>query len=239
MTKRLLVVGAGGDVGQGIVAMAAKRGWSIAASGRDLGKLTRIVDRFAAGVVKPVVGNLASPASAELLWNDAATALGGVDAVVVAVNAPNTTSKLLDWNPADLLGVLDANVITHFTAAKVFVPKLASDGVFIGVGGGTADFVPPGGGQLSMAQAALRMMYRAIIREASPDGPTIREMMIVSMVNGESRRDVATSQWLTDVEIGEHICAMIAEPERFPGPVEALRSREQIGEPEPRPAKAR
>lgn len=95
----------------------------------------------------------------------------------------------------------------------------------------TADFIPRHGGHLSMVQAALRMMYRAIIRETGEHGPIVREMMIVSMVNGASTRAQAKPDWLTDAEIGHHVCAILANPARFPGPVEVLRSRAQVGQP--------
>lgn len=231
VVKKLLVVGAGGDVGQGIAAAAVERGWRVAAAGRDGTRLNRVAARHGDAVI-PVTGSVADDAAAGALWAAAEAALGGIDATVVAVNAPNRSGRLLDWDARDLLGVLDANLITHFTAARTFVPRLAPNGVYVGIGGGTADFIPPGGGQLSMVQAALRMMYRAIAKETAGQGPHVREMMIVSMVNGASRRDVATPQWLTDMEVGRHVCAIIDDPARFPGPIEALRSREQIGQPE-------
>jgi NAD(P)-dependent dehydrogenase (short-subunit alcohol dehydrogenase family) len=230
--KRLLVVGATGDVGQGIVAAALDAGWRVVAAARDAGKLARLAAAHAGGNLATVRGDLGDEDSAQALWSGAAACFGGVEAVVVTVNAPNIARPLLDWSPAELRAVLDHNLFTHFIAAKTFIPRLPQDGVFIGIGGGTADFVIPKMGQLSMVQAALRMMYRAIARERRGLGPTIRELMIVSMVNGESKRANADPAWVTDIEVGRHVCAILADPAAFEGPVTTLKSRDQVGQPD-------
>ena len=56
--------------------------------------------------------------------------------------------------------------------------------------------------------------------------------MVVSMVNGESKRDRAEPDWLTDVEVGRHVCAILDAPGAFPGPILQLKSRDQVGRPE-------
>jgi hypothetical protein len=60
-------------------------------------------------------------------------------------------------------------------------------------------------------------------------GAEIRELMIVSMVNGESSRQHAKPEWLSDIEIGRHVCAILDAPANFPGPILQLKSREQVG----------
>lgn len=226
--RRLLVIGATGDVGQGIVAIARQRGWRVAAAGRSAEKLARFGPDDPDRVT--LVGDLGSEAGAEQLWAAAANALDGIDTVVIAVNAPNALKPLIAWTPAELTGVFDANLMTHFIAAKTFLPKLPSDGVFLGIGGGTADFIIPTMTHVSMTQAAQRMMYRGLARE-NRDGAAVRELMIVSMVNGESKREKAAPEWVTEMEVGEHVCAIIADPAAFAGPILTLKTREQVGQP--------
>lgn len=230
--KRLLVVGASGDVGQGVVAAALQGGWQVVAAGRGQQRLDKLRDKHSSDRLAIVAGDLGSEETALAMWSAATACFGAIDAVLVAVNAPNAARPTLDWQSGELLDVLRDNVITHFVAAKTFIPRLGEDGVYIGIGGGTADFVIPGMGQLSMAQAALRMMYRAIGRDYRGRGPAIRELIIVSMVNGESKRDKAAPDWVTDVEVGQHVCAIVTDPARFPGPILALKSRDQIGQSE-------
>jgi NAD(P)-dependent dehydrogenase (short-subunit alcohol dehydrogenase family) len=228
MSRKLLVIGATGDVGQGLVQVASERGWSVAAAGRNVEKLGEIAARHA-GVVA-VTGSVESFASAQTLVSNAAAALGGLDAIIVSVNAPMAFKPLSDWDTDGLVEQFRDNVLTHVHAARAALAALPASGILIGVGGGMADWVPPKGAHLSMSQAGLRNFYRGLAKE-NPDR-LIRELQIVSMVNGEKSRSVAQDAWLTDVEIGMHACAILDQPGDFPGPVVILKSREQVGKPD-------
>jgi NAD(P)-dependent dehydrogenase (short-subunit alcohol dehydrogenase family) len=227
--KTILVVGAAGDVGQGIVAAARTCGWRVVAVGRSADKLTRFDDDPG---IAAIVGDISTEAGAEAIWAGATSSFGPIDAAIVAVNAPNEIRPLAAWRPDELSALFASNVVSHFIAAQIFIPRLPVDGVFLGIGGGTADFIIPKMAPLSVMQAAQRMLYRGLAREQR-EGPAIRELIIVSMVNGQSKRDRAQPDWVTDIEVGQHVCAIIADPERFPGPVLNLRNREQIGHPDP------
>jgi NAD(P)-dependent dehydrogenase (short-subunit alcohol dehydrogenase family) len=227
----LLVVGAAGDVGQGIVAAALSSGRRVIAAGRNGDRLERLAARCPGEPLFWVVGDIATEGGAAALWEAAAAKAGGIDAVVISVNAPNRLKSLMDWSAADLSAVLSGNLLVHFIAAKVFVPRLPESGILIGIGGGTADFIIPKMAYVSVSQAAQRMMYRGFARERQT-GAQIRELMIVSMVNGESSRETAKPDWVTDVDVGRHVCAILDAPTTFPGPVLQLKSREQVGRPE-------
>jgi len=223
--RSLLVVGAAGDLGQGIVRIASEQGWSVVAAGRDKAKLDTA---FEGAAVQTVAGDIASEAGAASLWDAAAAAAGQIDAVVVTVSAANRIAPLTEWSSDAMADLLGANLLTHFNAAKVMLPRLPADGLFIGIGGGTADFVIPKMAPVSVAQAGLRMMYRGFARERK-EGAAIRELMVVSMVNGASKRDRAQPEWVTDDEVGRHVCAILNSPEEFPGPILRLDRREQVG----------
>ena len=62
MTKRLLIIGAAGDVGQGIVSAASARGWQVAAAGRSAAKLDALASRLPG--ITPITGDLGSPETA-------------------------------------------------------------------------------------------------------------------------------------------------------------------------------
>lgn len=228
----LLVVGAGGDVGRGIVAAALGLGRRVVAAGRDAGRLESLRSLADAQHLALVQGNLASEAGGLALWDAACAAFGGIGDAVVSVNASNAVKPLLDRGADEMAALLAGNVLTHFVAARTFLPRLPETGLLIGIGGGTADFIFPGMAPVSMAQAALRMLYRGLAKERKA-GAQARELMIVSMVAGESNRDKAPADWVTDAEVGRHVCAILDAPDRFPKPVLHLRSREQVGQPEP------
>jgi NAD(P)-dependent dehydrogenase (short-subunit alcohol dehydrogenase family) len=226
----LLVVGAAGDVGQGIVAAALASGRQVIAGGRNGEKLERIAARHPGKAIARVIGDIATETGALALWDEAAKKFGGVDAVVVCVSATHKRQPLMEWSAADLGASFASELLLHFIAAKIFVPRLPESGLFVGIGGGTADFIMPKMAQVSMSQAAQRMMYRGLARER-PGGAQIRELMVVSMVNGESSRQNAKPEWLSDIEIGRHVLAILDAPASFPGPVLQLKSREQVGQP--------
>lgn len=232
MSKQtLLVIGAAGDVGQGVVAAALGTGRQVIASGRNRQKLEGIAARHRSEALTLAAGDIATEEGARALWDEAIHRYGSIDSVVVAVSATHKRQVLTEWNATELHATFGNELLLHFIAAKICIPKLKEGGLFIGIGGGTADFIMPKMGHVSMSQAAQRMMYRGLARERQ-GGAEIRELMVVSMVNGESSRQHAKPEWLTDIEIGRHVCAILDAPAGFPGPILQLRSREQVGKPE-------
>jgi NAD(P)-dependent dehydrogenase (short-subunit alcohol dehydrogenase family) len=223
--KTILVIGAGGDVGQGIVAAAASRGWMVGAAGRTTAKLEAIAAHHSD--VVPLAGDVGSPEAAAKLMADAQAALGGLDAVIVSVNQPASFRPLFENDDESLVELFRSNIVSHFNAAKASLHVLPADGVLLGMGGGMADWVPPNGTHQSIVQAGLRNFYRGLAKEYRDR--VVRQMQIVSMVNGASKRDVAQESWLTDRECGEHACAIVARPEAFKGPVVVLKTREEVG----------
>ena len=228
--RRVLVIGASGDVGRGIVAAVLAKGWAAVAAGRSREHLASIFPpRDGLTLVE---GSLSTEASTAALWQAATAAAGPIDAIAVSVNAPMRVARLDDWSAEDMAELFAANLLTHFNAVKILHPLLPADGVFIGIGGGTADIILPDLAPISVPMAGLRMLYRGFARERK-GGPHLRELMVLSMVNGASKRDQAQPEWLTDEEVGRHVCAIIASPDQFPGPILKVRSREQVGQPEP------
>jgi NAD(P)-dependent dehydrogenase (short-subunit alcohol dehydrogenase family) len=225
LMKKILVVGASGDVGQGIVAAAASRGWDVGAAGRTAAKLEAVAARHS-GVV-PIVGDVGAPEAAAQLMADAKAALGRLDAVVISVNQPASFRPLFENDEDSLIDLYRSNIISHFHAAKAALDILPTDGVLLGMGGGMADWIPPNGTHQSIVQAGLRNFYRGMAKEYRDR--FVRQMQIVSMVNGESKRDVAQESWLTDRECGEHACAIVERPSEFKGPVVVLKTRKEVG----------
>jgi NAD(P)-dependent dehydrogenase (short-subunit alcohol dehydrogenase family) len=232
MAGTLLIIGAAGDVGQGIVRAAIAAGWTVIASGRNAGTLEAAFGAMRGERLRICVGDVATEDSALALWDVASAMVDRIDAVVVSVNAPNRIAPLQQWTSEEIVGLLGTNLLTHFNAVKVMLPRLPTDGILLGIGGGTADFVIPEMAAVSVAQAGLRMLYRGFARERT-GGAQIRELMIISMVNGASKRDKALPEWVTDDEVGQHICAILATPDQFAGPILQLKTRDQVGRPDP------
>lgn len=225
------MIGAAGDVGQGIVRAGLSRGWNVVAAGRDGQKLEAAFGAPRNDSLRLCTGDVSSEAGALALWEAANAQPFTVDAVVVTVNAPLRMANLDQWSSGELSDLLAANLLTHFNVANVMLPRLPESGILVGIGGGMADIVFPGMVPVAVAQAGLRMLYRGLSRERT-GGAQIRELMIVSMVNGASKRDKARPEWVTDDDVGRHACAIIAAPDQFPQAVLQLRTRDQVGKSE-------
>jgi NAD(P)-dependent dehydrogenase (short-subunit alcohol dehydrogenase family) len=234
--RTVLVIGGAGDVGQGIVAVLLKAGDRVIAAGRNGQRLRELTERLGSpAALRTVQGSVESEGTAAALLTAVREGGDRLDTVITTVNAPMKTGvPLFDRSPDDLTQVLRANLITHFVAAKTFIPAIVTGGVYMSIGGGLADFVRPGFGHHSMVQAALRMMLRTLTVELKDRPVVVRELLIASMVNGASRRSIAQPEWVTDLDVGEHVRAILERPHDFPDLIQTLRSRAQVGNAEAR-----
>lgn len=226
--KSIVLIGATGDVGQGISRALLARGHAVVGVARNASRLDALHARVSSDRLIPVVGSVESEATARQLLSDVRTRTGSIDAVVVAINAARRWGpKLLELSAEDLSAFLRADVVSHFSAARTFLPSVSPGGTFIGIGGGTADFVLPDGAYMSVGQAGLRMLYRALAAELTQP-IHLRELIVASVVNGPSTRDLAQPHWVTDDEIGAHVATLIDEPQRYSAPLLRLSRRGQV-----------
>jgi len=230
MKKNIAVIGAAGDVGQGVVDQLLQAGHRVIAVGRNAEKLENLSARLTArGQLDIVVGSVENEATAAALLAQIRELAPQLDGVVVSVNAPLEIKPLVDVDSTQLTQVLQANLVTHLVAAKTFVPALAPAGIYLGIGGGMADLIMPGFGMNSICQAAQRNMYRALAEELKDRGVRVQELMLYSMIAGASNRDKAHPKWITDDDVGRHVVAVIDNPAWFPEPIITLKSRKDAG----------
>jgi NAD(P)-dependent dehydrogenase (short-subunit alcohol dehydrogenase family) len=215
--KRLVVIGATGDVGAGIIDEALARRWVVLAVARDADRLAALAARHRDPLLSTMAGSVASEQDAITLVR--AISLDPGDSVVVSVNVAWDPKPIAETSAADLSRMFEANLIPHLVAAAAFLPLLSGDSVYVGIGGGMADWVPRHRALVSMAQAAQRNLYRSLVGEGTADGPAVREVLIASMVNGRSNRVAARPEWVTDRDVGAVVCQVVQDPDSYPGPV--------------------
>src|SRR4051812_23692659 len=163
MTKCVLVIGASGDVGQGVASQLLQAGYRVIAAGRSADKLQALSQRLAAATaLETVVGSVADETSAQALRAAVQQRAERLDAVIVSVNAPWQQAPLEAVSSRQLIDVLNTNLVSHLMAAQAFVPALPAGATYLAIGGGMADFVVPGFGPVSMCQAAQRAMFRML-----------------------------------------------------------------------------
>ncbi len=220
-------MGATGKVGEGIVAALLDNGQQVIAASRSLAPLAALSQRLGEPkALRCITGSLESDATAGQLAKEA----GALSAVVIAVNGARQPTLLSDIPPETMAARLHADLLTHYIAVRHFLPLLPQGGCFIGIGGGSADFILEGGVVMSMAQAALRQMYRGIAHERQGDAPALRELILASVITGRGDRD-PDPLWVTAREVGEQVCRMVAMPTDWPGTVWRMSRRGADGLP--------
>lgn len=228
--KQVLVIGAAGDVGRGVAGALAATGWQVLGAGRSAEKLRDVSDevrRLAPDArLSTLVGDLATETSTRGLADDARA--DQLDAVVTTIGAPWPARPLAQCTFDDIAEYFDRYLRLHFNAAKVFLPLLKSNAVYLAVGGGMADAVFPNLVPLSMTQAAQRSLIRGFAKESRGSGVHIRELMIASHVNGRSTRDVAEPDWLTDQEIGSRALEIVSDIDAFPGTIVTISPQNRV-----------
>lgn len=225
------IIGATGTVGRGIARVFTKAGWTVIAAGRNAERLNALVAECD-GKVIPVSGSVADDAAALALADAVARHRPVLEAVITSVSAPPVPARVLDQPIEDLVQLFRDNVMSHLSAAKAFLPLLTSTGRYIGVGGGMADHVVEGKGGVSMCQAAQRNLFRFLAQETAGKGPSVVELMLYSMIVDPSDEASADPRWVRADEVGAHVMALLGQPDAFPGPILALKSRRQVGLPE-------
>ncbi|RJG20977.1 SDR family NAD(P)-dependent oxidoreductase [Massilia cavernae] len=228
----IVVIGASGDVGRGIVEVLVSRGHAVAALARTASRVAALADELGRPAsLHAMHGSLDSEAQAQAALGAVRAIFPGIDAVIVSVNGPREPAALLTNSPEQLAARLQADLVAHYTAARIFMPALAPGGVHLGIGGGSADFILQGGVPQSIAQAGLRMLYRGLAHECAQQPVEIRQLIIASIVNGSSMRGRADPLWVTDREIGAQVAAIVDDPGAFPGPILRLARRDDSGRP--------
>lgn len=230
--KVVVVIGATGDVGTGIVQALLQRGHEVIAAARNPERLDALVNRLGnPAALKSTTGSLESDGHAEELLRRVHAIRPAFDATIVSVNSPRQPGPLLDHSSDSLATLLRGDLVAHYAAARTFIPAIAHGGTLLGIGGGSCDFILRGGVPQSAAQAALRMLYRGLAAELVSGPVHIRELIIASIVNGASTRDRADPAWVTDAEIGAQAAAIVEDPQAFPEPILRIARRTADGRP--------
>ena len=204
--KNIVVIGATGLVGGGIAGVLSTAGHRVVAIGRNRTSLDALQTRFP--LIRPLVADIGSDSGAQAAAAGAIAALGTIDVVITSVNPPRGKMKLRHTTAAQFAEFLDQSIISHFAAARAFLPVVAEAGAYVAVGGGSADFVWPNFGHISIAQAAQRMMLNVLATEYAELKIAVRNYMITAMVHdGTGKEGISTHQ------VGENIRAMLTDAE--------------------------
>lgn len=212
MTPALVVLGATGGIGRGVVAAAVAAGRPVIAVARGEAALRRLQARHPQADLTVLAASVASDGEAAALaarLHELGRRIGGV---VVAVCGALARGRLLDQPAAFLRRVFDEDLLPHLFAARHLLPMLAEEdrsGGYVLIGGPGADQPWASYGHRSIAAAALRMLARVLHDEARTSGVRVQLLAVDSPVCTENNRDHACPQWPSASSVGRRALALI------------------------------
>jgi len=208
----LVVLGATGGIGRGVVAAAVAAGRPVIAVARSAGALQRLQARHPHAELTVLPASVASDGEAAELAARLRALGRVVDGVVVAVCGALARGRLLDQPAAFLRRVFDEDLLPHLFAARHLLPLLAEQdrsGGYVLIGGPGADQPWASYGHRSIAAAALRMLARVLHDEVRASGVRVQLLAVDSPVCTDANRDHACPQWPSAQSVGRRALALI------------------------------
>ena len=159
--KPVLVLGATGVVGRGIVQAAVVQGRPVVAVARDADGLARLRASHPGADISVVAGSVADDAASAALAAELRSQGRPFAGVVAAIAGTPARGRLLDQPASLLCERVCSDVVPHLAAARALLPLLADagrGGSYVLIGGPGSELPWSGYGQRSVAAATLRML---------------------------------------------------------------------------------
>ena len=212
MKAPLVVLGATGGVGRGVVQAAIDSGRPVIAVARRSSELKALKAGYPHADLTTIAGSVSSDAAGAKL----ARALGKLGrplaGVVAAVCGGAERGRLLD-NPADFLRrKLDEDLLPHLAAARHLLPLLAEydrGGTYVLIGGPGSEHPWAGYGHRSIGAAALRMLARVLHDEARQLAVRVQLLAVDSPVCTEFNQRHSCPEWPSALSVGQRAMALI------------------------------
>ncbi len=213
----LLVLGATGAIGRGVVRAALDAGRPVIAVSPDTDGLRALQGLHAHADLSIVPAMLGSERDATSLERTLRSLDRPIHGVVVALCSDRERGRLLDASADDLRESIDQNVVAHLALARHLFPLLAQGGR----AGGWVIVDGPGGenpwagyGHRSVGAAALRMLARVLHEEARPRGVRVQLLALDWPVKTDANAKHACDQWPDAVGVGQRAIALLDRNDR-------------------------
>lgn len=183
----LLVLGAGGEIGRGVVQAALDDGRAVVAVSHDADALQALRAAHPGASLRTVEASVASDGDAAELAARLRALRIGFDGVVASLVGQHACGRLID-QPANVLRrTLDEDLMPHLFAARHLFPLLPQDGAhgYVLIGGPGGNYPWAGYGHCSIAAAALRMMVRVLHDEAERHGLRVQLLTLDAPLGGK------------------------------------------------------
>lgn len=189
MRSSLVVLGAGGTVGHGVVEAALAEGRAVVAVGMDDTAGQALRERHPSAQLLALDATVASDADAAALAARLRALQIRIDGVVASLAGVHPCGRLVDEAAEVLQRTLDQDLLPHLFAARHLLPLLPHDAAgYVLVGGPGGRYPWAGYGHCSIAAAALRMMARVLHEEAGRQGQRVQLLSLDAPVGADLDR---------------------------------------------------
>ncbi len=171
--KRALVTGASSGIGRAVANQFAAQGAHVGVAGRDADRVKRTCDEIeaAGGRAVALLGDLSTEAGVDTVVGEAATALGGLDALVnnAGIDAEEW-HPVHEWDIGLFDSILDTNLRGPFLVSRAAIPHLleAGGGSIVHISSVCAITVWAGDCAYDVSKAGLNMLSDHISVEYGP-----------------------------------------------------------------------
>lgn len=209
--SRVLVTGASGAAGGGVVEAFLADGWQVAGTTR------RVAPDDAPAGVTWIVTDLADEASARAGIAEAVEGLGGLDAVVCLAGGFRLTPiDEASWE--DFAGLIDLDYRPTVVTVLAALPHLGEGGSIVTIGAKAAQAPGPRSTAYTAAKAGVIAFSASLAAELRPRGIRVNCVLpgtIDTPANRESMPNAKTANWVTPRQLGE-LLRYLASPQSSP-----------------------
>ena len=209
--SRVLITGASGACGDGVVEAFLADGWQVAGTTRRAAP-----DDAPAGVIW-IGMDLADEASARAGMAAAVERLGGLDAVVCLAGGFRLTPiDEASWE--DFSGLIDLDYRPTVVTVLAALPHLGEGGSIVTVGAKAAQAPGPRSTAYVAAKAGVIAFSASLAAELRPRGIRVNCVLpgtVDTPANRESMPNAKTANWVTSRQLGE-LLRYLASPQSAP-----------------------
>lgn len=216
MKAPVLILGATGGVGHGLVAAAVASGRAVIAVARDKDGLQRLQASHPGADIAVLPGSIATDAQGARLaraLRKRGQPLGGV---IVAVCGDRRRGRLLEQPAQSLRQTLDDDLLPHLIAARHLLPLLTENdrsshqrAGYVLIGGPGSEQPWAGYGHRSVGMAALRMLARVLHDEARTHALRVQLLLVDTPIRTDSNDAHACARWPSAIAVGQRALALL------------------------------
>ncbi len=216
----VLVLGASGLVGSGVVAALLEAGSPVLGVARDAERLASLAERFADEPgLELLQGSVADEEQAAHLAHRLRLLGRPLRAVVACIAGPLQSGRLLDRSIDDLRRKFELDVLPHLAAARHLLPLLAESEArsdveparYLLVGATGAERGWAGYGEASVAAAAQAMLAKVLHEEAAPLGVRVQMLSLDHPVCNPDDADRNCPRWPSALTVGRRAVSLLCE----------------------------